>query len=240
MCFGPEMLLAAGLSAAGSYVNARETNANVKRGNSAREASLRQELDRQKVFQDQAGQEFSTANDRFSPEARQNNLGDIIAKRQDALNGAVQTEQPQGYAAVPDSAPKVVKTDLAKRLAEAVGRSRQQAGALAKLGATSDLFDADAIGLHNADAKIGTIGNFASNSANVNQAEQGAAYQNAQKAPSGFGDLLGLAGMGLGLYSGFNGGSGSVFGDTIKGTIPPPGAQGPSQWSPWGKIKNWF
>lgn len=202
MCFGPEMLLSLALTGAGQYINSREQSSSLKAQQNAKDAALRTELGRQSKFQEQSGQAFDDTLGKIKASQTEQGMGDLISKRDEALQGAIDSA-PTGeyFTNISDSAPEVVKSSIAQKLGEAVAKSKEQAQRLAKLGANQDQVFNNNVAITRGGNDISTVSNFAGNSANINRAEQAADYANAAKNPSGIGDLLGLAGQGLGLYS---------------------------------------
>lgn len=204
MCLGPEVAIALALSGAGQYINARETNAGLKSAQRAKEESLRTELKRQEGYQAEAGQTFADTLDTFKKPQQEQSFADLVMEREKALTGNV-GDASKDFAPMRADAPNVVKTEIANQIASGINKSKEQAKRLAKLGARDDVFLDNNIMLNRGKGKIAQVGNFSGNSANINTYEQKAAYNNNLKQPSGFGDLLGLAGMGMGMYGNMGG-----------------------------------
>lgn len=237
MCLGPEMLLSAGLSAAGNFMNQRQAASNQQAKINASNNALRQELARQEQFQQQNTDVLNKTVDRFDANNQSTEQADLAGKREAAYEANAPVSSDLGN--LNDGAPQVVKTDMAKRVADAVARSKASAKALAKIGSFGDLFQNNGLSINQAGNNIGTTNTLARGSIGVNQLEQRAAANNAGNKSSMFGDLLGAAGAGVGLYGAANG-SGSIFGKTgeMQGPLQP-GASRPVVNDPWGYVRVW-
>lgn len=207
MCLGPELLISMALNAAGSAINASEQRKTQKRQYAAKENALRLELDRQDRFQKESALAFDDTLNNIKQNQSEQGVGDLVAKRDQALQEGIDNAPRADFSTnIDEAAPKVVKDTIAARLAEAVGKSKDEAKRLAKLRSFGDQRFENSLALSRGGADISTVGNFARQSAALNPYEQREAYNNAYKAPSGVGDLLSLAGQGLG-YFGASGGS---------------------------------
>ena len=217
------LVAALGLNAAGNLLNSREESKNVKRGQAALDAKIQAEQERQKAYRAESQDNFNKTLETFNPEAKQN-LQTVTQDREQAINqnSAAQTLENVG-ASLPASSSKIVKSDLAGKMADAVARGRANALNLAKLGATNDLFSGNAINLKQGANAIGTINDFSGKSAALNPAEQKEAYIKSQKAPSGIGDFLSFAGSVIGMNQASGG---NMFGKTVNTPIPA-GQMGP-------------
>lgn len=233
MCIGPEMAIALALTGAGKAVSTMEQNRSLKSQQRAKDAALQTELGRQKGFQADADAAFQDTLGAFKKPQQDQTIGDLIFKNTEALQKNQAPAAETDYAPATNNAPKVVQSSLAETIADAVGKGAESASKLAKLRSTGDQMFGNSVKLQKGSTKIGTIGNFAGNSANINQAEQREAYQNAAKAPSGIGDLLQLAGTAAGLDAGTGGtmaNRAGVWLDTGANIFPkalPPGMYGP-------------
>ncbi len=210
MCTGAEIaLISMAASAGGQYLNTTTANKNAQAKINARNAAAAQEQERQKVFQANNDATIGKTLGDMGAEAQQQQFGDLVAKREQAYANNAPAESE--FANVTETTPSVVKTDLAKRVADSMAKSKAEAKALAKLGGTADIFQNNGLGINQAANKIGTENTFARGSLDVNRIEQTAAANNAGNKSNMFGDILSAAGAAGGMYAGQNGGFGDLF-----------------------------
>jgi hypothetical protein len=158
---------------------------------------------------------------RDAQEASRSNLAD---KRNSTIQGNISQD---GSYDIPTagSAPSVIKTQLAKRISDALAAGRDRGSALAKLGSWNDLNFENGVNLTNSGSNINQLGNFATGSAGVVPLE----LQGANNAGAGFGlagDILGVGGQFGAAYGAQNPTSwNDIFGAKT---------QGPS-YGPYGK-----
>jgi hypothetical protein len=234
MCIGPELIAGLALSAAGNYMNTKEQNKNASRAVEARQNSLRQEMARQKEYQDKSSSDLFRILDQYTPANAQAKQAELQASREAALNDVVSPVNQGDYAPMTNDAPQVVKDSLQKGLKEASARSAAAAKSSAGMYGLGDLLFRNGLNTANIGSGMATNAGFAKRSSDINTLEQEIAARNSQKSSSGIGDLLGLAGQGLSLYGGING-SGSLFGGELA---MPAGQFGPGQYSKFAKIQN--
>lgn len=212
MCLGPELLLSLGMNAVGSMINQREQNNTLKKQYRAKENALRTELDRQNQFQKENALAFDKTFDTYKQNQSEQGMGDLVMKRDEALQRGIDEAPRADFSTnIDEAAPKVVKDTIAARLAEAVGKSKDEAKRLAKLRSFGDQRFENSLALSRGGADMATVNNFARQSSALNPYEQREAYNNAYKAPSGIGDLIGNAGTALGLFSASGG---NIFPET--------------------------
>lgn len=212
MCTGAEIGLIASTaaSAGGSFLNSQQASKNAQAKINARNAAAAQEQERQKIFQANNDATINKTLTDFGKDSQQQQFGDLVAKREQAYTD--NTPAAAEFANISDSTPTVVKTDLAKRVADKMAASKAEAKALAKIGGTTDVFQNNGFGINQAANKIGTENTLARGSLQTNLVEQQAAANNAGNKSSMFGDLLGAAGAIGGIAAGQAGG----FGDLLK------------------------
>ncbi|MBO4228010.1 hypothetical protein [Bradyrhizobium neotropicale] len=190
-------------SAGGSLINGMEANDNANRVAAARNAATLAELQRQRVYGDQARGEFDKSMDLYAPGAQAASL----AKAQGDIGSIIQGNAPTAESVgsiTTANAPKVVATTEGNKLGAVFSRIGQNAINLGNLkGYDQNTFNTN-LGLAQTGRDIDRIGDFSKTSAAVNKMEQNAAATNAQKAPSGIGDLLSFAGN-VGAYYGGGG-----------------------------------
>jgi hypothetical protein len=198
----PVTLAGAALSAAGTLYNAREQAQNQARAVNAANAATMAELERQRGFQQQADESFAqtlgmtnsqaTAEQRQRGEQNRNELAARIAPNVDFTE------------ALPQSTPQVVRSAATTASANQAAESEARARNLAALQAYGDGSFGQMLNIGRGANQMRDINAASVGSANLLPLERQAAARNAQKAPSMFGDVLGLAGQGLSL-AGFTG-----------------------------------
>lgn len=194
MCTGAEIALvaSAAASAGGSYLNSQNESKNEQAKINARNAAAAQEQGRQKIFQANNDATLNSTLGNLDKDKQEQSFGDLVANREQAY--ADNTPPAAEFANISDTTPSVVKTDLAKKVADGMAKSKASAQALAKVGGTTDLFQNNGLDINQAANDIGTQNNLARGSLNTNLAEQTAAANNAGNKKSTFGDLLSAAG----------------------------------------------
>ena len=199
MCLDPISMAVMGgsgaLMAGGQLANARQQ----KKVIGARNNALADEQSRQAGYRTEAADAFDKALTGFDRPMQDAMLTKSVADRT-ASGEATMGEVDPGYA-VTDSAPAMVKTELAKRMVEAVTKGRDDMKRRAKLSAFGDRQFMNGQNLTDSGTKIGTQASFAGGSAGVLPSELGAA--NALYDPT-LGDILGGAGQ-IGMFAGLSG-----------------------------------
>lgn len=230
MCTGAEIALVAGAaaSAGGSYINSQNESKNAQAKINARNAASAQEQERQKIFQANNDATLNTTLGDLSKDKQDQSFGDLVANRTQAY--ADNAPPAADFANISDTTPSVVKTDLAKKVADGMAKSKASAQALAKVGGTTDLFQNNGLDINQAANDIGTQNNLARGSLNTNLAEQTAAANNAGNKRSTFGDLLSAAGAAATIGGGAAGGLSDAGTESLWGkglATPVPGGIGP-------------
>lgn len=196
-------LIAAGISLAGTAYAARQQRQHQERAVEASEDAALAELDRQRGFQEESGQQFANTLSRFSEPAQLAALEESAGQRQQALESNLE----EGFdVPLSGSTPEVVRSEIAKRMSDAVGQGRQQAKSLAKIGARGDVGIGNQVSLARGGQNLGDIAGFSRGSLGLLPADQRSAVNNVPQ-PSGIGDLIAGAGR-LGLDYGLSGGFG--------------------------------
>lgn len=213
MC-NPALAIPLALGAAGAGVNAYETNQTQRAMTDARNRATLAELDRQRGYQQKSGQIFNDSLNNFTPEAQAKSLSDAQATTADAFTG----NAPVSVGSVGSgNGPQIVKTAEDKAVADAFSRGSAKDAALAKLTGWDQRAFGNNINLNNSGRNLDLNSDFAKTSAAVNGLEQNAAYKNAFRPNSGFGDLLGFAGSVAGYNAGQGGG---LFNGMFQKPIP--------------------
>lgn len=210
MCTGLEFILpliGAGLSAAGTAVTMNEQQKQAERQAEARNEELRRTLGKNDMLAQQSRDEYL----RRQQDAKTNNMDQKIQQKQRTKEAVQQIDtKPQTVADVPlaGDAPAVIKSDIAKKMSDALGRSKAEAAAQAKLGSFGDAW----LNQGFKDQALGRDLSVNQDFANGNMAllpyQQDFAEFKATKPISPAGALL--SGFG-GLLSGFGGSSGSAL-----------------------------
>lgn len=202
MC-SPALAGMAALSLAGTALSAYQQRQYQKSAAEASEDQARAELERQRGFQDESGEQFANTLNRFAMPAQTEALDEAAGQRQEAIESNIAEDF-----AVPlsGSTPDVVRSEIAKRMADAVGRGRQQAQALGRIGARGDVGLGNQVAIGRGNQNLGDIASFSRGSLNLLPGAQRAAVNNVPQ-PSGIGDLFAGAGR-LGLDYGLSGGFG--------------------------------
>lgn len=198
MC-DPVSIAGAALSAGGMMLNNREQAANIKRQTAARNAASEAELTRQRGYQQQGNEVFQGTLPKFTLPAQEAARVQAEQKRSGVMQGAV-TDQGE-YAAAPASA-ETANKEIDRKVAQGTQSARTEAASKARLGAWQDLNFGNRVGLASSARKMDTTADFARGSARLLPFEIESAQRNATKSPSGFGDLLQLGGLGLGVAGG--------------------------------------
>ena len=193
----------------------------------ARNDAQMAELARQNRFQEGASKAFDSSLAEFEDPA-----GATQAKRNEreqeissAVTGGAQENYNDG---LPGSTPDVVKTEIARRMTEALDAGKQEARGIARLGAFGDWQgDAGRVMGENAN-DLGKYVSFASGSSNVLPLELQAANQEGQGAMLAS-DVLGVAGNAAGMYGATGGTYSDIFGGGGTAPASMAGGSGPLQ-----------
>lgn len=187
-------------SLAGNTLQAREQAKFRREANEANEAAALEEMRRQQAFQQEAGQTFADTLGAFEQPAQAEALDAEAAHREQRFQA---NEGVPQSANISTSAPRVVKAEIAKRMAEALERGRQQAAAQAKIGARGDVAFGNQLALQQGGQNLGDLSSISRGSLGLLPAEQQARI-NSLDGPSGIGDLIAGAGS-IGVNAGLSG-----------------------------------
>ena len=215
MCTGAEIPLiaaAVGASGVGSYMQQKENNDNVNRQYNARNAVALQGVQQQDADAAKSNAVLQKTIGQFQAPQQAQDLGSLITARTNTINGNTDTPSAFVDPTANANAPKVVQSELAKKMADAAAFTQQQGGALAKIGATGDQSIGNALNLNTSGNQIGMLSNFAKGDYGVNQAQQRSAYENARKSPNPVWGILQQAGNAAGMYAA----GGGTIGDIIN------------------------
>lgn len=209
MC-DPVTIGALALSAAGSGINAYETNKTQGKMIAARNEATTRELGRQHEFQAKSGETFKKSVDQFMPEQQETALTQAQTRATDQFNA----NAPVSVGGISSgNGPQIVKDTENKTIADAFSKIGNQNAAFGKLAGWDQRAFDNNVGLNANGRDLNINSDLARTSAGVNRLEQDAATRNAFKPNSGIGDLLKFAGS-VGAYSG---GQGKTFGDLFGG-----------------------
>ena len=208
----------AGASGLGTLLATREHNAYTRRLGRRAEEQADLERGRQAEYQAQSAETLGGAIDRFRGPQQGEALGEATAAREKSLGDLVTSG---GQVPASGAASNVVKTDLARRLAQTVAKGRDEAKSLARVGARGDVSLGDRIALMMSGGRLGEINNFSRGSLNLLDSAQTGAMAGASR-PGIFGDILsgiGKVGM-MGGLAGMGGGFGAApYGGTGQGAM---------------------
>lgn len=208
MCTGMEIAaMVAGplLGTAGGIIQQNEMQANNERMAEARNERLRNTLVKNDQLAKQSRAEFDARKQQIKPEETDKAQKEATQERQETLETAV-PEAPVS-APVSGSAPTVVKSELAKRMGEAMQGAKQQAKNLGALGGYGDMWLDQGFKDVTAGRGIAQDANFAAGNMAILPFQQDIAEMRAYKPISPLGGLL--QGFGSGISS-FAGGGGAL------------------------------
>ena len=208
MCFGAELawlvpLIASGLGVAGSVITTNEANANAARQAKSRNDELQRVMVRNDALAQQSRDAFANRATDIQPEQ-------VQADQQQALDDRTATtmtaiDRPIPSIPLRGDAPQVVKSEIAKKMAEVFGAGRSEASRLAKLGARGDSWLNSGIQDTQAARDIGVSSNLAAGNLGILPHLQDFAENRAYKPISPFGAILSGLGGALGSYAGSGG-----------------------------------
>lgn len=198
----PVSATAAAMSIAGALESMRAQNAARKKSDRAMSETTRLEMDRQRGYQDEALKVWQGQLDQMDRGAQDQSVASKTADRQAAYDAAV--PQSRDYNAemsglgASSAAPKVIQDANAKTLSSALGATRKQLSAKAKLQAFGDRTFENAEMLNQGAGKVGMWGNFSKGSTGVFPLEYSAASRAGGSGRSALGTMLSIGGALLG------------------------------------------
>lgn len=193
MCLDPASLTAMALMGGSTIAKNRQMKA-VRR---KQDTVSQTERERQAKYQKQAQATLDKTMATFDRPAQDQSLATTAAQHETAINDT--QAQPGDYTPTTGSAPPVVKSEIAKRMADAVRQGRGEVMARAKLGAYGGVQQKNAIDLNRSGQDIGRMGDFSRGSAGIMPLEMNAAYGAGRKWGQ-ISDLFRMGGYGLALY----------------------------------------
>lgn len=208
MCLDPITLgVGLALAGAGGAINSYETNRTQAKQIEARNAETMRELERQRQFQANSNATFDKTMGGFAPEAQAQSLADAQTTTAEGLRGNAPTKEMVGAIST-SGAPRVVKTNEDRTIADAFGKIDASNLALGKLAGYDQLAFGNKLNLNQSGRDLDLTSDLAKTSAAVSGLEQDAAYKNAFRPNSGLGDILQFAGS---VASNQAGRGGSLF-----------------------------
>ena len=208
MCTGMELLplLGAAASAAGGLITMKEQNANVQRAADARNKTMNATLLKNDSLAQDSRDKYNQRQQTATNDAVEADRATQTDARTEDMTTAIDNAPKDAIegVSISGSAPTVVKSELAKRMSDALGKSKDQAKALGKLGGYGDSWLNQ--GMANADTglDLGQNANFASGNMSIMPYQQDIAEVRSQKPISPLGGLL----QGFGSMAGSFGGGG--------------------------------
>lgn len=209
MCTGLEiaaMIAGPAMSAAGAMMQQNEMEENQARMAEARNEKLRTTLAKNDAIAEQSRDTFNQRKQQMQADESAKAEQQAKDKRQDTLETAVE-ETPTSPADVPisGSAPTVVRSELAKRMSEAMSGAKGQAQRLGTLGGYGDAWLNQGFQDAAAGRDIAQQANFASGNMSILPYQQDIAETRAYKPISPIGGLLQGFGSMVGSYGGGGG-----------------------------------
>lgn len=208
MCTGVEIagLLGSVVSGVGSMIQMSEEQKNAARMAEARNERMRSTLAKNDELAQRSRETFNERNQKVQAEQTDQAQKDAQENRQEVLETAVEeTPAPAQNVALSGSAPTVVKSELAKRMGEAIGGAKEQAKKLGTLGGYGDMWLGQGFQDVQAGRSIANDANFASGNMAILPYQQDIAEMRAYKPISPIGGLLQGFGSMLGSYGGGGG-----------------------------------
>ncbi len=211
MCYGAEAawlvpLLGSLASVAGTVITTNEQRANAERQAKARNDKLQQVMSRNDQLAEKSQETFQNRMTDVQPEQAQNDQQAAESERAQALDTAVDRSAPTIPLA--GNAPAVVKSEIAKKMADVFAGGRAEAGRLAKLGARGDSWFNSGLQDTAAARDIGVQSNAAAGNLGILPHLQDFAETRAYKPISPWGAIL----SGIGSMAGSYGGGGYTTG----------------------------
>ena len=196
MC-DPVSIGALALGTAGTIMQGREQQANMRRAVGARNDAVNAEMIRQRGFADQGQESFGNTLDRFRQPRQEQALADAVTSRGEAMTRAA--APLPNYAPVAGSAPNIVRGEIERKTGQAGRAVASDARRLGDVRARDDVWQGNQFALEGGRNALNTTGSFARGSAALLPGDVRAAETNAYRPPSGLGQGLRLAGMAGGL-----------------------------------------
>jgi len=220
MCTGFEILAlasgAAGLG--GSLMGMKAEQDNMARMAEARNNELRRTLGKNDKLAEQSRDAYEKRVKDASAETMDAEQTKAVDTRQAAMDTAIDSA-PAAEPTISGSAPSVVKSELAKRMADTIAGSKAQAARSAKLGGYGDSWLSQGMKDVEAGRDIGQAQNFAQGNMAILPYSQDFAEARAYKPASPVGALL----QGLGsIGSSFAGSQAGGVAKKVPYTKPPP------------------
>lgn len=163
-----------------------------------RERRMQQEAMRQGQLGDQADARLREELANQTRPAVEDEKAQGVASREAKYEQALPSAEVAAYQTTP-TAPKEVKSEIARSMVAAIRRGRQQGKALAKLGGQGDANLAGAISMGRSGQELNSIGNTSRASSAILPHELNAANQKGEGWRT-VGDLASIGSMAAGLY----------------------------------------
>lgn len=179
----------AALSAGGQMIASNEANRNAQAQANARMQALREHQAKQRQFADDNYKVMDArlAED-YSGDAAKNQLDEATEARTETI----MNNMPEATTdvAISGTAPDIVKTEIAGRMADAFKSATDKARTLGQLGGYGDQWFNNNIGLMDSSRKIDTTNSFARQEAALLPSYQSLAEYQAFKPSSGVGQIM--------------------------------------------------
>ena len=199
---GVAPLLAVGIAMAAASAAMQQRAANQQ--TDARNKALEAEFDRQEDFRGQAKQVFEAAASGQTRDVQDKALRDVEGERLATIEGNIQGGRGvDNFIPTSSSAPKVVQSEIGKRIGAALNEGKEQARRVAQLGAFGDQQFNNRVALGRSRGDLASLGSLDAGSANVLPFALNAANQKGHGARTAA-DILG--GLSSAAFSGAGGG----------------------------------
>lgn len=210
MCTGIEIALALGgaaLSAGGAYMQQNEAEANARRQAEARNERLNITLKKNDQLADDSREAFDARAKQVQEQEMQQGQQKATDERQATLDQAVETSPAADTGEIPlaGSAPAVVKSELAKRIGEAIKGSKDSAARQAKLSGYGDSWLDQGFQDVETGRNLAQNANFAGGNMAIMPYQQDIAEMRAYKPISPMGGLLQGFGSAVSSFGGSGG-----------------------------------
>lgn len=182
-------LIGTAVSAGGNIISSNQAEENAAAMAAARNAQLADTLRRNDELAARSRALFQERADSYAPPVVRRNLEEAQDRRSQAMAGS-QVEFDIADAPISGNAPKVVKSEIAKRMLDVFKQGEAQASASGRLGGYGDFFHQQGLDDTGANDKLDLLANRAQGNLNILPHLQDFAQIEAHEGPSTFGQIL--------------------------------------------------
>lgn len=185
--------IGSGVSAYGAHTSQQESEANAMRVARARNNQLESVMRRNKEIADQSREIYKTREQEIQPENMAAKQEELAGERIAGNVAAVAPPAPENIP-ISGSAPTVVKSEVAKKLGEAMTSATDQAKNLGKLGSWGDFFGEQGMANTSTGRDLGVLQDFQQGNLGILPMSQDFAAYRAYRPSSGIGEAMQAAG----------------------------------------------